>query len=73
VQLLYGDGLASVSVYIEPAPPGATGQSAARNGAVNALAVWKGGRRVMAIGKVPAATVEHFARHAQPVPASKAR
>jgi sigma-E factor negative regulatory protein RseB len=73
VQLLYGDGLASVSVYIEPAAPGASGQSAARSGAVNALAVWKGGRRVMAIGKVPAATVEHFARHAQPVPAPTAR
>jgi sigma-E factor negative regulatory protein RseB len=68
VQLLYGDGLASVSVYIEPAPPGAAGQSASRSGAVNAQAVWRGGRRVMAIGKVPAATVEHFARNVQHVP-----
>jgi sigma-E factor negative regulatory protein RseB len=68
VQLLYGDGLASVSVYIEPAPAGAAGQSASRSGAVNAQAVWKGGRRVLAIGKVPAATVEHFARHVQPAP-----
>jgi sigma-E factor negative regulatory protein RseB len=68
VQLLYGDGLASVSVYIEPAKPGTAGQSAARSGAVNAQAVWKGGRRVLAIGKVPAATVEHFARHVQPAP-----
>jgi len=66
VQLLYGDGLASVSVYIEPAPPGAAGRQAARSGAVNALSVWKDGRRVMAIGKVPAATVEHFASHVQP-------
>jgi sigma-E factor negative regulatory protein RseB len=68
VQLLYGDGLASVSVYIEPAPPGAAGQSASRSGAVNAQAVWRGGRRVMAIGKVPAATVEHFAHNVQHVP-----
>lgn len=68
VQLLYGDGLASVSVYIEPAPAGASGQSASRSGAVNAQSVWKGGRRVLAIGKVPAATVEHFARHVQPAP-----
>jgi sigma-E factor negative regulatory protein RseB len=68
VQLLYGDGLASVSVYIEPAPAGAAGQSASRSGAVNAQAVWKGGRRVLAIGKVPAATVQHFARSVQPAP-----
>jgi sigma-E factor negative regulatory protein RseB len=68
VQLLYGDGLASVSVYIEPGPAGAVGESASRSGAVNAQSVWKGGRRVLAIGKVPAATVEHFARHVQPAP-----
>ena len=73
VQLLYGDGLASVSVYIEPSPPGASGQSAARAGAVNALSVWRGGHRVMAIGKVPAATVEQFARHVQPVAATTGR
>jgi sigma-E factor negative regulatory protein RseB len=69
VQLLYGDGLASVSVYVEPAAKGTSGQSSARSGAVNALSVWKGGRRVLAIGKVPAATVEHFARNVQPAPA----
>jgi sigma-E factor negative regulatory protein RseB len=66
VQLLYGDGLASVSVYIEPVPGGAAGQSAARAGAVNAQSVWRDGRRVLAIGKVPAATVERFAHGAQP-------
>ena len=66
VQLLYGDGLASVSVYIEPAEPHSAGQSAARAGAVNAQSVWHDGRRVLAIGKVPAATVERFARNAQP-------
>jgi sigma-E factor negative regulatory protein RseB len=68
VQLLYSDGLASVSVYIEPVARGTAGQSAARNGAVNAQSVWKGGRRVLAIGKVPVATVEHFARNVQPAP-----
>jgi sigma-E factor negative regulatory protein RseB len=70
VQLLYSDGLASVSVYIEPAPPGASGQSASRSGAVNAQAAWHGGRRVLAIGKVPAATVEHFVHNVQHVPAT---
>ena len=68
VQLLYGDGLASVSVYVEPVPPSTAGQTSSRNGAVNAQAVWRGGRRVMAIGKVPAATVAHFARNVQAVP-----
>jgi len=72
VQLLYGDGLASVSVYIEPAPTGSAGQSASRSGAVNAQSVWHGGRRVLAIGKVPAATVDHFARNVQHVPAPAA-
>jgi sigma-E factor negative regulatory protein RseB len=70
VQLLYSDGLASVSVYIERAPAGAAGQSASRSGAVNAQAIWKGGRRVLAIGKVPSATVEHFARHVQSAPSA---
>jgi sigma-E factor negative regulatory protein RseB len=72
VQLLYGDGLASVSVYIEPAPTGSAGQSASRSGAVNAQSVWRGGRRVLAIGKVPAATVDQFARNVQHVPATVA-
>jgi len=71
VQLLYGDGLASVSVYIEPAPPASAGQAASRAGAINAQSVWRGGRRVMAIGKVPAVTVALFARNVQPVPAKE--
>ena len=68
-QLLYGDGLASVSVYVEPMPAETAGQSSSRNGAVNAQAIWRGGQRVIAIGKVPAATVVHFARNVQPAPA----
>jgi sigma-E factor negative regulatory protein RseB len=68
-QLLYGDGLASVSVYVEPVPASAAGQTSSRNGAVNAQAIWRGGRRVLAIGKVPVATVVHFARNVQPAPA----
>jgi hypothetical protein len=39
---------------------------------VNAQSVWRGGRRVLAIGKVPAATVDHFARNVQHVPATAA-
>ncbi|KFN41140.1 MucB/RseB C-terminal domain-containing protein [Arenimonas oryziterrae] len=71
VQLLYSDGLASVSVYIEPMPANQAGQSAMRRGAVNAHSVWQGGRRVVAIGKVPAQTAEYFARNVQAAPGIK--
>ena len=67
VQLLYSDGLASVSVYIEPVPANRQGESAMHRGAVNVRSLWRGGRRVVAIGKVPEATVEYFARNASPV------
>ena len=66
VQLLYSDGLASVSVYIEPVPADRQGESAMRRGAVNVRSLWRGGRRVVAIGKVPEATVDYFARNAAP-------
>ncbi len=62
VQLLYGDGLASVSVYVERAAGGVRGASTARRGAVNARSYWVDGWRVLAIGKVPLATVDRFAR-----------
>jgi sigma-E factor negative regulatory protein RseB len=67
VQLLYSDGLASVSVYIEPVGASHQGESAMRRGAVNVHSRWRDGRRVVAIGKVPAATVEYFTRQAQAV------
>ena len=72
VQLLYSDGLASVSVYVEPMAPGERGESAMRRGAVNVHSIWQDGRRVVAIGKVPAATVDYFARNAQAVGAGTA-
>jgi sigma-E factor negative regulatory protein RseB len=62
VQLLYGDGLASVSVYVERAAGGIRGASTSRRGAVNARSYWVDGWRVLAIGKVPLATVDRFAR-----------
>jgi sigma-E factor negative regulatory protein RseB len=62
VQLLYSDGLASVSVYIERAGDGLHGASARQRGAVNARSFWFDGWHVLAIGKVPAATVDRFAR-----------
>lgn len=65
--LLYGDGLASVSVYVESADAGWSGASSIVRGSVNARAYWVDGWRVLAIGKVPAATVDHFARSVRPV------
>lgn len=67
VQLLYSDGLASVSVYVERAPHGQAGGSRSRRGAVHAHAYWLDGWHVLAIGKVPAATAERFARDVRAV------
>lgn len=60
--LVYSDGLASVSVYIEPLREQGEQTSASRAGAVHARAFALGDRRVFVIGKVPAATIERFAR-----------
>lgn len=62
VQLLYSDGLASVSVYIEKAGDGLRGASSRQRGAVHARSFWFEGWHVLAIGKVPAATADRFAR-----------
>ena len=66
VQLLYGDGLANVSVYIEPVAGKSQAESRSRRGAVNVHMLVAHGRRIVAIGKVPAATVTYFARHVVP-------
>lgn len=67
--LLYSDGLASVSVYVEPSAESLSGGLRQQRGAVHARSFWSDGWQVLAIGKVPAATVEHFARAVRPVPA----
>jgi len=66
VQLLYSDGLASVSVYVEPIAGARHGETRSRRGAVNVHTRFGNGRRIVAIGKVPAATVTYFARHVVP-------
>lgn len=67
--LLYSDGLASVSVYAEPSAEALRGGLSEQRGAVHARAFWLEGWQLLAIGKVPPATVEHFARTVRPVPA----
>src|SRR5258706_3564594 len=61
--LLYSDGLAYVSVYIEPFHEGAAPMNGnVRRGAVNLYAQPVGDRQVVVIGDVPATTAERIAR-----------
>ncbi|HEU0151737.1 MAG TPA: MucB/RseB C-terminal domain-containing protein [Arenimonas sp.] len=69
LQLLYSDGLASVSVYVERADPRLRGASSTRRGAVHAHGFRVDGWHVLAIGKVPAATVAQLARTVRAVDA----
>ena len=71
VQLLFSDGLASVSVYVERIGPGLRGATTTRRGAVHARSYWVDGWRVLAIGKVPLATVDRFARTVRALPAER--
>lgn len=58
--LLYSDGLASVSIYIDPPGAGLTG--AARRGAVNAFGFAADGAHLVVVGDLPASTIEAVAR-----------
>jgi sigma-E factor negative regulatory protein RseB len=63
--MMLSDGLASVSVFVEPGKDQkAAGRS--RVGGSNAFSVASGDFRVTAVGEVPAATVEQIARSMQP-------
>ncbi len=57
--LLYSDGLASVSIYVEPSGRGLLGAS--RRGAVNAFGRAGEGAHVVVIGDLPATTVVQIA------------
>ena len=62
-RLVYSDGLATISVYVEPAAE--TGQllhGTARRGGVQAFGASLGAIHVTALGEVPPATVEMVAR-----------
>jgi sigma-E factor negative regulatory protein RseB len=71
--LIFSDGFASVSVFIEPgsakgpAPPESTSV-----GSANAFSTQVGGHVVTAIGEVPAATVRDFATSLAPMEAAAA-
>jgi sigma-E factor negative regulatory protein RseB len=65
--LLYSDGLANVSLYVEPLRSGSadwTGSS--RRGAVAVAGRVRGGYHVVVMGDLPVATVERIADSVQP-------
>jgi sigma-E factor negative regulatory protein RseB len=61
IHMMISDGLANVSVFIEPR--GTDGNTRnAHAGAANSFSVLQGDYRVTAVGEVPLATAEHIAR-----------
>lgn len=72
-QLVYSDGLATVSVFIDSAMADAPEDGAYRIGAANAYTLRREGRLVTAVGEVPGATVETIARSVQAGGAAAAR
>jgi sigma-E factor negative regulatory protein RseB len=65
--ILYSDGLANVSVFIEPAK-GNKPARRSRVGASNSFSVQVGDQQVTAVGEVPAETVEQIAASMRPNP-----
>jgi len=64
--MMLSDGLASVSVFVEPGKDKKEAAGRSRVGASNAFSVASGDFRVTAVGEVPAATVEQIARSMHP-------
>lgn len=68
--LIFSDGVASVSVFIEPGPAkGPSPPESTQVGSANAFSTQVGGHVVTAVGEVPAATVRDFATSIAPVAA----
>lgn len=66
--LVYSDGLASVSLFVEPVEAGEEELSGlSRMGAAHAFTLVIDGRQVTAVGEVPPNTVERLARSLRPV------
>ena len=66
-QLVYTDGIAAVSLFIEPARGASYGSSESRRGALSFYSSRAGDQQVTAIGEVPPATVEQMVRSATEV------
>jgi len=65
LQAVYSDGLASLSVFIEPASSAATGEAMSGGGPINAYARRLGDTTVTVIGEIPAETARSVAQAAE--------
>lgn len=75
-QLVLSDGLATISIFIEPYLPERSEyepQGAARSGSVNIFGIKVANFWLTVLGEVPAATLEQLAQSIQYVPAASAR
>jgi sigma-E factor negative regulatory protein RseB len=67
--LIFSDGMASISVFIEPgSPTGPRPPEASSMGSANAFTTSAHGHVVTAIGEVPPSTVRDIAMAVEPVP-----
>jgi len=67
IQMMFSDGLASVSVFIEPARVNSSVTSESRRGALSFYSTRVGDQQVTAIGEVPPATVAQLVKSANMV------
>jgi sigma-E factor negative regulatory protein RseB len=58
--LVFSDGLATVSVYVEPASDDERLNGAQRHGALSTFAAVRDGHQIIVVGDVPMATVRHI-------------
>jgi sigma-E factor negative regulatory protein RseB len=61
--MVFSDGMATVSVYVEKLPPDSNAFTGLSNmGAMNAYGTVIDGHQITVVGEVPAATVQYMAR-----------
>jgi sigma-E factor negative regulatory protein RseB len=65
LQAVFSDGLASLSVFIEPAPASAASGALPRQGPINAYARRVGDSMVTVVGEIPAETARAVAQAAE--------
>jgi len=65
--MVFSDGLASVSVYVEPVSEEEAPGGYSRIGGLSLYSVTDGERQVTVVGEVPQATVESMGRSVQPI------
>ena len=67
--LIFSDGIASISVFIEPArPDGSAPPESSSVGSASAFSTTVGGHVITAVGEVPLETVRDIARSVEPAP-----